>query len=174
MSSGNTVLLFVYPPSGSNSDIRTFRGYQLSAGSSTSTELYRFHHPLTGLSSGVTTFQHRNLTTGIWDTAGHIDWTSNSNATVTFGLDQVNIRDLRRAKKTTSQSRRFKAKGSEYKWKIAENESDLFCVDARGRTVATWRQSALTLSVVAGVEDILDYIVVTCLLHLWVRQSGRW
>ncbi|KZT26983.1 hypothetical protein NEOLEDRAFT_1062011 [Neolentinus lepideus HHB14362 ss-1] len=174
MSSGNIVLRFVYPPSDSNSDIRTFRVYQLSEDSSTSTELYRFFHPLTGLSSGVTTFQHKNLTTGIWDSAGQIDWTSNYNATVTFGIDEVNIRDLRRVKKSTSKSRRFKAKGSEYKWKIAENETDIFCVDWRGRSVATWTQAELTLSIVSSAEAILDHLVVTCLLHLWVRQSGRW
>ncbi|EPQ59599.1 hypothetical protein GLOTRDRAFT_103596 [Gloeophyllum trabeum ATCC 11539] len=174
MSSGNIVLRFQYPPSGSNSDIRTFRVYHVIGDSSDVAELYRFYHPLTGLSSGVTTFQRRNLTTNVWDSAGQIDWTSNSNATVTFGIDDVNIRDLRRAKKSSSKSRRFKAGGSEYKWKIAENNIDLFCVDSRGRTVATWAQSELTLCVVPSAEAILDHLVVTCLLHLWIRQLGRW
>lgn len=48
------------------------------------------------------------------------------------------------------------------------------CVDSRGQTVATWTQEALELRVAASAEDILDRLVVTCLIHLWFRAHGYW
>ena len=48
------------------------------------------------------------------------------------------------------------------------------CVDSRGRTVATWGQAEQTLRVEGRVESILDRIVVTCLLHIWMRRQGQW
>ncbi|KAJ6539177.1 hypothetical protein B0H19DRAFT_960293 [Mycena capillaripes] len=133
----------------------------------------KFYHSSYGPSEGVTTFQRRNLATSVMEPAGEISWTSNSNATVHFGISEVNIRDLRKPKKSSSQSRRFKAGGSEYKWKMSEG-SDLFCVDSRGKTVARWSEEETTLSVGAQAEHILDRVVVTCLLNLWIRQLGLW
>ncbi|KAJ7742433.1 hypothetical protein DFH07DRAFT_750393, partial [Mycena maculata] len=165
----DTVLRFSY----SNSEeIRTFRAFQQVEGG-TELELYQFYHSSYGPSDGVTTFQRKNLNTSIWEPAGEISWTSNTNATVHFGMTEVNIRDLRKPKKSSSKSRRFKAGGHEYKWKLSE-ENGLFCVDSRGKTVATWSQEDATLSVAAQVENILDRIVVTCLLNLWIRHLGLW
>ena len=48
------------------------------------------------------------------------------------------------------------------------------CVDSRGRTVPTWGQAEQTLRVEGRVESILDRIVVTCLLHIWMRRQGQW
>jgi hypothetical protein len=39
--------------------------------------------------TGMTTFQRQNFATGVFETAGQIEWLSNSNATVHFGLDQA-------------------------------------------------------------------------------------
>ncbi|KAJ6629163.1 hypothetical protein B0H10DRAFT_2160627 [Mycena sp. CBHHK59/15] len=160
----DTTLRFSY----SNSEIRTFNAYKLED-TAAETELYQFYHSSLGPSSGVTTFQRKNLNTSIWEPAGEISWMSNSNATVHFGINEVHIRDLRKPKKSSSQSRRFKAGGSEYKWKI-----DMQCVDSRGKTVATWSQEETTLRVKAQVEHVLDRIIVTCLLNLWIRQLGLW
>ncbi|KAJ7276236.1 hypothetical protein B0H12DRAFT_1005313, partial [Mycena haematopus] len=140
--------------------------------------LDKFYHSVYGPSSGVTTFQRKNLTTNVWEPAGEISWTSNTNAIVHFGIDEVSMGDLRKPKKSSSQSRRFKAGGSEYKWKMTEG-SDLFvclpsCVDSRGKTVATWSQEETTLRVGAQAVHILDRVVVTCLLNLWIRQLGLW
>ncbi|KAJ7904370.1 hypothetical protein B0H14DRAFT_3103205 [Mycena olivaceomarginata] len=158
------VLRFSYPKP---EEIRTFRAYkQLEGG--TELELYEFYHSVYGPSSGVTTFQRKNLTTNVWEPAGEISWTSNSNATVHFGIDEVEKKSARKFP-----SRRFKAGGSEYKWKMSEGD-DLFCVDSRGKTVATWSQEETTLHVGVQAEQILDRMVVTCVLNLWVRQLGLW
>ncbi|KAF7355178.1 hypothetical protein MSAN_01433500 [Mycena sanguinolenta] len=160
-------------------EIRTFRAYQ-QRDDAAELEIYEastpplpFYHSVYGPASGVTTFQRKNLTTNVWEPAGEISWTSNTNATVHFGIDEVDIRDLRKPKKANSQSRRFKAQGSEYKWKMAEG-GDLFCVDSRGKTVATWNQEETMLHVGAQAEHVLDRVVVTCLLNLWIRQLGLW
>ena len=105
----DVVLRFEYSSS-SNTDMRTFKVFQLpSDGESESIELYRvrmlpsfaisqpkplifysqFSHPLTGLVSGATSFHRQNLKTGVFETAGSIEWFSNHNATVTFGVNQV-------------------------------------------------------------------------------------
>jgi hypothetical protein len=108
----------------------------------------------------MTTFHRQNLSTHIFETAGDMQWHSNSNVNVTFGVDQV-ARFRRKtansllilpgqysgSQKTkeveqpvsstllleedtitrvTHSSRRFKAGGSEYKWKVADNGNDLF------------------------------------------------
>lgn len=93
-------------------------------------------------------------------------------------------------------SRRFVVNGSEYKWKIRD-ESDLFvstmllfsqytqlsliytrpfrqCVDSGGRTIATWSKERLKLTVSASAEEILDQLVVTCLVHVWFIAHGYW
>ncbi|KAJ4492985.1 hypothetical protein C8J55DRAFT_220177 [Lentinula edodes] len=134
-----------------------------------------FHHPVTGLSHGLTTFHRQNLTTNIFETAGQIEWSSDYNATVHFGLEEVHIRDLRKAKKSSSRSRRFKAAGSEYKWKMASDSVDLFCVDSRGKVIASWNQEQSNLLVSPKGESILDRLVVTCFLNLWaLRHLGQW
>ncbi|KAJ7937218.1 hypothetical protein B0H13DRAFT_1698960 [Mycena leptocephala] len=169
----DTVLRFAYPKP---EEIRTFRAYKHLDGAdgATELELYEFYHSTYGPSSGVTTFSRRNLATSVMEPAGEISWTSNSNATVHFGISEVNIRDLRKPKKSSSMSRRFKAGGSEYKWKMVAEGNDLVCVDSRGKTVATWSQDETTLRVGVQAEHILDRVVVTCLLNLWIRQLGLW
>ncbi|KAK0191264.1 hypothetical protein F5146DRAFT_1047887 [Armillaria mellea] len=175
MSSATDICLRFEFSVSSNSDMRTFKVHRLPDSASSSViELYRFYHPVTGLVAGLTTFHRQNLVTNIFETAGQIEWLSNSNATVQFGINQYHIRELRKQKKSNSQSRRFKVGGSEYKWKIAGNNTDLFCVDSRGKTVATWLQEELTLRVATRVESILDRVVVTCFLNLWVRHLGDW
>ena len=37
----------------------------------------------------MTTFHRQNLQTHVFETAGQIEWLSNSNAMIHFGLDQV-------------------------------------------------------------------------------------
>ncbi|KAJ3811812.1 hypothetical protein EV368DRAFT_73710 [Lentinula lateritia] len=168
------VLQFVFVPT-IDGDMRTFKVHLLSDGSPHTTELYRFHHPVTGLSHGLTTFHRQNLTTHIFETAGQIEWSSDYNATVHFGLEEVHIRDLRKAKKSSSRSRRFKAAGSEYKWKMASDSVDLFCVDSRGKVIASWNQEQSNLLVSPKGESILDRLVVTCFLNLWaLRHLGQW
>jgi hypothetical protein len=44
---------------------------------------------MTGLATGVTTFHRKNMTTLVFETAGQIEWISNSNVTVHFGIDEV-------------------------------------------------------------------------------------
>ncbi|ETW84312.1 hypothetical protein HETIRDRAFT_416015 [Heterobasidion irregulare TC 32-1] len=199
MPATDIVLRFAYPPPETNSDFRTFNVYRVSEESTEQVELYKvhiiaapsatvllmitqFYHPNTGMPIGGTTFHRKNLNTMKWETAGEIEWTSNTNARIYFGIDEVSIRDLRKPKNANSKSRRFKASGSEYKWKIAEKNTDLLkkimvrpqCVDSRGRTVATWGQAEQTLRVEGRVGSILDRIVVTCLLHIWMRRQGQW
>lgn len=48
------------------------------------------------------------------------------------------------------------------------------CVDSKGKTVANWTQDGLTLSASSKVEPVLDRIVVTCFLNLWIRHLGQW
>lgn len=103
MSSINTTLRFSYL-SGSNSDARTFTVTRISP--SEETEFYRvrlfspypscdlttkskFYHPITGLKIGMTTFYRQNLETQVFETAGQIEWRSNTNATVQFGIEEV-------------------------------------------------------------------------------------
>lgn len=89
-------------------------------------------------------------------------------------------------------SRRFKVGNSEYKWKIADNQTDLFvsflmirgkivadcifcqCVDSRNRTIASWSQETLTLRVTPRAANILDRLIVTCTLNLYMKQLGHW
>jgi len=177
MADTDFILRFVYPRSPSTSDLRTFRVYEVVAGSSAEVELYRFHHPMTGLTTSVTTIHRKNLATLVFEPAGSIEWSSDTNATVHFGLEEVPVRQLRKAKKSSSRSRRFKAGNSEYKWKIAENEADLFCVDSKGKTIASWSQQEDMLRVALRCEPILDRLVVSCMMNLWFKwicsKGGR-
>ncbi|TFK43350.1 hypothetical protein BDQ12DRAFT_709150 [Crucibulum laeve] len=167
MSAHDILLKFAYSDA-TNADLRTFSVHQLSSTSPLQSEvLYKFYHPATGLANGMTTFYRKNAITPVLETAGQIEWLSEYNAIVHFGLDQAPIRQLRRAKKPNSKSRRFKACGCEYKWKRVGSGDDLYCVDARGKAVANWSQEKLHLRVATKAENILDRIVVTCLVNLW-------
>ncbi|KIY72924.1 hypothetical protein CYLTODRAFT_434500 [Cylindrobasidium torrendii FP15055 ss-10] len=174
MAAEDITLCFAFPDP--SEDMRTFKVYETQTASGQETELYRFSHPVTGLNSGLTSFYRRNPNTEIFEAAGSIEWFSNYSATVLFGLNQFHIRELRRAKKSKSQSRRFKgSNGIEYKWKIAEDDTGLVCVDAtKGRTVAAYVQETSTLTVSRKLEETLDRVVVTCFLNLWVRSMGDW
>ncbi|CAK5275721.1 unnamed protein product, partial [Mycena citricolor] len=52
--------------------------------------------------------------------------------------------------------------------------SDHFqCVEASSKkTVATWTDKETTLRVMASAEQVLDRMVVTCVLNLWIRHLG--
>jgi len=80
----------------------------------------QFLHPMTGSSSGVTTYHRKNMNSLIFERSGQIKWSSNTNATVEFGVEvvssimwhdapcrsvdhQVSIKDLRKVKNATSQ-----------------------------------------------------------------------
>ncbi|KAL6299127.1 hypothetical protein BKA93DRAFT_620044 [Sparassis latifolia] len=191
MANTDVILQFLYP-SDDNQDMRTFQAKQMVEGSTEMVEMYKvcsfsahqqlvllprshqFHHPATGSTSGVTSFQRKNLNTQRWENAGQIEWMSDSSANVYFGIERVSARELRRSKKTSSKSRRFKVAGSEYKWKIAENGVDLFCVSTRGKTVAVWSQETQVLRVTERAEGFLDRVVVTCLLNLWMKNLNIW
>ncbi|OSX59197.1 hypothetical protein POSPLADRAFT_1040916 [Postia placenta MAD-698-R-SB12] len=174
MATTDLILQFLWPTS-TNSDGRTFQIKQIAEAPQDPIELYKFHHPVTGNNTGVTQIHRKNLATQVWEPSGHIEWTSAAAATVYFGgLERVPMRELRRMKKVSSKSRRFKANGSEYKWKVAENGTDIYCVSTRSKTVATWSQEQSTLRVMDRAEGILDRIVVTCFLNLWMKRINQW
>ncbi|KAM5535644.1 hypothetical protein V8D89_010631 [Ganoderma adspersum] len=182
MSTTDLVLRFELS-SNPNADARTLQVLQIvdqnSAGAGQSTvALYKFHHPNTGLTTGVTSIQRINTDTQVWENAGNIDWSSNTSGAVYFGVERVSIRELRKPKKPSSKSRRFRVNNSEYKWKLAENGTDMICVSDnlgnRGRQIAAWTQDTLTLRVAERAEGFLDRVVVTCFLHLWLRRYSIW
>jgi len=140
-------------------------------------ELYKFYHPTQGT---VTEFQRRTFDSvnTRFETAGRIEWSTDADAAVVyFGTDAVPMSQLRKAKRTSSKSRRFKADGIEYKWRIAENGRDLFCMDKRKATLAVSslesNRQIIRIDAARG-EPILDYVVVTFLLNLWMKGLGRW
>ncbi|OJT13300.1 hypothetical protein TRAPUB_10066 [Trametes pubescens] len=177
MTAPDLVLRFVYPAN-ANADFRTVNIHQAVEGSDTLIELYKFHHPNTGVNTGLTTFQRKNFETQLWENAGQIEWNSNTSGAVYFGVERISIRELRKSKKPSSKSRRFKVNSSEYKWKIAENGADLICVSDnltnRGKTIAMWTQEALILRVAERAEGFLDRVVVTCVLNLWFKRLNLW
>ncbi|TDL29283.1 hypothetical protein BD410DRAFT_779645 [Rickenella mellea] len=192
MAGNELTLRWVFPSAEHRRDIRSFHIYHEQGNQASAVHLYKvcvedilnnfsdtyfdsqFQHISTGTPNSVTTFHRWNAATSVWELAGEIAWTSDANATIHFGATSVHIQDLRRRKKASSKSRRFRADGSEYKWKIADNNSDLFCVDSRGKIVATWIHQTQILKVERRVEGILDRLVITCLLHVWFRLSNRW
>lgn len=106
MAGSDVVLRFV-SNADSNADMRTFRVLQVLDKASEGLEIYKvlfclptlcldtealfqFSHPLTGHSTGTTTFHRKNLGTLIFETAGYVEWFSSFNATVWFGVDEVN------------------------------------------------------------------------------------
>ncbi|KIJ70281.1 hypothetical protein HYDPIDRAFT_104967 [Hydnomerulius pinastri MD-312] len=167
------IVLRMVSSTDSNADMRSFRVYQVIENAAEELELYRFLHPMTGHQTGTTTYHRKNLSTVIFETAGQIEWFSPSNATVWFGVDEVPVKDLRKIK-NSSQSRRFKVTGTEYKWKIAENGNDLFCVDSKDKHVAAWSADERLLRVAPRCVNILDRVIVTCFLNLWFKRLGRW
>ncbi|KAH8106213.1 hypothetical protein BXZ70DRAFT_1004487 [Cristinia sonorae] len=172
MSAGEYAFQFVYPAATPTNDLRTVLVKQVVEGLESGIEFYK--HPVTGSISGVTTFSRMNLETQRWETAGTVEWSSNHSAVVTFGIESISMRELRKPKKSSSQSRRFKAGGSEYKWKVTED--GLVCSGGSrgGKVVATWSQSTLTLRVAERIEPILDRVVVTCFLNIWMKSRNAW
>jgi hypothetical protein len=49
----------------------------------------KFYHPVTGLRIGITTFYRQNLDTQVFETAGQIEWLSDTNANVQLGIEEV-------------------------------------------------------------------------------------
>ncbi|KAI0773932.1 hypothetical protein C8Q74DRAFT_797720 [Fomes fomentarius] len=177
MASTDIVLRFEFS-SNPNADVRTVQVLQVIDESRSTAELYKFHHPNTGVTTGVTSIQRKNTETGLWENAGQVEWSSDTSGAVYFGVERVSIRELRKPKKPSSKSRRFKANGAEYKWKLAENGTDMVCVSDnlgnRGKVIAQWTQDTLILRVAERAEGFLDRVVVTCFLHLWFRRFNIW
>ncbi|KAJ3534381.1 hypothetical protein NM688_g7147 [Phlebia brevispora] len=177
MAGGELVLKFVYPPADANQDPRTVEISRVN-GSDDLSILYKFFHPNTGSKMGVTTLQ-RKSPSGTWDTVGHVEWSSNTTAKVRFGTEEMPMKELRREKKPgQSKSRRFKAGNAEYKWKIADNGKDFLCASTQltsfGKNIAEWSQDEVTLRVSERAENILDRVVMTCFLNIWMKNLGRW
>ncbi|EIN10658.1 hypothetical protein PUNSTDRAFT_112482 [Punctularia strigosozonata HHB-11173 SS5] len=159
--------------------MRTFRVNQIMEGSNNQIEMYKFSHPFPGnlMMSNHTTFERRNHRNNIWELAGEIAWRHEYSAKVIFGIEEYELTDLRRRKKSTSESRRFKVDDKEYKWKKLEQDDELVtltCINSRGNVVAVWDNERSTLSVDRDVYIILDRIVVTCMLNLWLWVRRRW
>lgn len=154
-----------------NADMRNFRVYQVIENAPERLEVYRFHHPTAGYITPTTTFKRKNLAVLRWDITGRIEWPTTTSGTVWFGVDEVPIKDLRKIKNGTSQSRRFKVSGNEYKWKVAANGQDLFCVDSKDKHVAIWTAQEMSLKIAPRCATILERIVITCFLNLWFKQN---
>ncbi|KAF8138175.1 hypothetical protein EV363DRAFT_1155660 [Boletus edulis] len=173
MANTDIVLRFVLSTD-SNVDMRTFRVLQVLGNATEELEVYKFSHPLTGHSTGTTTFHRKNLDTAIFETAGHVEWFSSFNATVCFGVDECSVKDLRKTENGGHRSRRFKASGVEYKWKLGESGTDMLCIDSKDKHVAVWSGEDRKLTVAPRCAAILDRIVVTCFLNIWFKSLGRW
>ncbi|KAI6130483.1 hypothetical protein EDD16DRAFT_1515605 [Pisolithus croceorrhizus] len=171
MSEPDIDLRFVYD---GNADMRNFRVYQVIENAP---ERLEFHHPTAGHVTPTTTYKRKNLAVLQWETAGRIEWPTTTSGTVWFGVDEVPIKDLRRIKNGTSQgpsrSRRFKFSGNEYKWKVAGNGQDLFCVDSKDKHVAIWTAQDMSLKIAPRCVTILERIVITCFLNLWFKGLNR-
>ncbi|KAG1753859.1 uncharacterized protein EDB91DRAFT_420884 [Suillus paluster] len=178
MAETDMVFRFVYSTD-SDADMRSFRVYQvIGPASYEELELYKFLHSMTGSSTGITTYHRKNMNSLSFETAGQIKWSSNTNATaVYFGVDseEVSVKDLRKIKNATSHSRRFKSgTGAGYKWKIADNKTDLYCVDSQDKYIASWSNQERILRVTPRASALLDRLVVTCFLNVWCKGLGRW
>jgi len=177
----NGVILHFVPTDPTITDIRNGRMVQLVGDSAEEVEVYKIYHPSTDVMSGTTSlagttiFHRMNSATNRWETALEVEYRSNIPITVHFGIEAVHVRDLRKLNKSSSKSRRFKAGGSEYKWKNTDDNKDLYCVDSRGKIVATWTEETMKLWVAEKLQGSLDRVVVTCLLHVWwKRVLGSW
>ncbi|KAI0650021.1 hypothetical protein C8Q79DRAFT_997970 [Trametes meyenii] len=179
MAATDLVLKFVYP-NNPNADFRTVNIHQTIEGSDGSVELYKFYHPNTGLGTGVTMIQRKNAETQLWENAGNIDWQSNTSGSVYFGgVERVIFRARPTPLSPLADRRRpCFVNSSEYKWKVAENGTDLICVSDnltnRGKSIAVWTQETLILRVAERAEGFLDRVVVTCLLNLWFIRLNLW
>ncbi|KAI6047358.1 hypothetical protein EDC04DRAFT_3085949 [Pisolithus marmoratus] len=172
MSEPDIDLRFVYD---GNTDARNFRVCQVIENAP---ERLEFHHPTAGCITPTTTYKRKNLAVLQWEIAGRIEWSTTTSGTVWFGVDEipckVPIKDLRKIKNGTSQSRRFKVSGNEYKWKVAGNGQDLFCVDNKDKHVAVWIAREMSLKIAPRCVNMLERIVITCFLNLWFKGLGRW
>ncbi|KAJ8595342.1 hypothetical protein M405DRAFT_728213 [Rhizopogon salebrosus TDB-379] len=174
------IFRFVFP-SEADCDMRTFRIYQVIGGTAhEELVLYKFSHSTTGpgSSSGTTTYHRKNMTSLAFECAGYIHWSSNTNATVCFGVDELSIKDVRKVKNATSRSRRFQCSaGAWHKWKIADNGTDLYvrdCTDSKNKHIASWSHEERTLKVTPYASIMIDRVVVTCFLNVWFKRLGRW
>jgi len=177
----NDIVLQFIPTNPTVFDIRNGRMLQVVEGSTDEIEVYKIYHPSTDITSGTTslagttTFHRMNTATNRWETALELEYRSNVPIVAHFGIEAVHVRDLRKAKKSSSKSRRFQVGGSEYKWKNTDDGQDLYCVDSRNKVVATWSQENRRLWVAEKLQGRLDRVVVTCLLHVWwKRVLGTW
>ncbi|KAI5120516.1 hypothetical protein M0805_000101 [Coniferiporia weirii] len=173
MSGEDIVLLWRFPAPENVNDMRTFSVFLDLGTALEALHLYKFL-TIPGVAETVTTFERWNINARRWEIAGEIHWINNFGGQVQFGVHVLQLQEIRKRKNQSSKSRRFIANGSEYKWKMTDDGADLFCVDPSGRTIATWTQGALELRVVPSAENILDRIVVTCLVHVWFRAHGYW
>ena len=105
MSGSDYVFRFVYPPATATNDMRTVQVKQIVEGSAEEIDFYKvgcfravnrplitllkFQHPVTGSTTGVTTFYRMNMDIQRWETAGAIEWSSNTSAVVSFGVESV-------------------------------------------------------------------------------------
>ncbi|EJD01040.1 uncharacterized protein FOMMEDRAFT_147698 [Fomitiporia mediterranea MF3/22] len=173
MPGEDIVLYWRFPPPQDGHDMRTFSVYLDLGPSHEALHLYKFL-TIAGMADSSTTFERWNINARRWEIAGEIHWNNNFTGEVKFGIYTLPLRDVRRRKKQSSKSRRFVVNNAEYKWKVKDNGRDLFCVNADGETVATWTEEILELRVAASAEDILDRLVVTCLVHIWFKAHGYW
>ncbi|KZW03871.1 hypothetical protein EXIGLDRAFT_690625 [Exidia glandulosa HHB12029] len=127
-----------------------------------------------------TIFYRFNVNTSNYEYAGEIDWGLHQSM-VTFGTAEPrSIREMRQAKTPgKSQSRRFTWNGHQYKWKRGEAQNDLQCFTVpmlgAGKLVASFEGSSQTLTVEARArEDVIDQIVVLCVVHLFLISAGKW
>ncbi|KAG6378445.1 hypothetical protein JVT61DRAFT_12700 [Boletus reticuloceps] len=187
MANTDNVLRFVLSTD-SNVDMRTFRVLQVLGNPTEELEVYKFSHPLTGHSTGTTTFHRKNLDTSIFETAGHVEWFSSFNATVCFGVDETCAKQrmvaskfpkptvlARCAQTCLSRSRRFKASGMEYKWKLGESGTDMLVSVSEFRSLSHVANTNAMSSVStrrtstwqSGLERIESLLLLLAVLPSW-------
>ncbi|PSR73631.1 hypothetical protein PHLCEN_2v10550 [Hermanssonia centrifuga] len=104
MAGGDYVFRFVYPPVDSDPDPRAVEIKQVVQvnGTEELRDFYKFQHPNTRMSFCVTNYFRKNFETQVWESAGHIDWSSNTVGTIYFGVERTSISEVRKEKKKTS------------------------------------------------------------------------
>jgi len=168
-------LKFIYPAAKYHQDIRTVTIYRCDADSEEPTEIYRFEHPSSGMAIGLTTYSKKNLSTGEWDRIGHIEWTSPLSGAISLGGSEMTIKDYRKVINKTSTSRRFKYKGTEYKWKYSDHiKNNLYCVDAHDFVWGKWYHEKNILKLTYNTEELLERLILTALLNVWFFQKEAW
>ncbi|KAF8520100.1 hypothetical protein JB92DRAFT_3111952 [Gautieria morchelliformis] len=104
-----------------------------------------------------TDFERYNKATNRYEVAGGIRWDGQMKAQVTFGVVTLPLHEVRRLKKATSQSRRFRWNNSEYKWKRGGTDGkDFFCYDWLNRLIASYTEESKKLEVTDRGYTILD------------------